>query len=123
MLPMLYQGLRPYERRRQADAALDRVGLGERRHAYPTTLSGGEAQRVAIARAIAMEPEVLLCDEPTGNLDAETTEQIVATLEDLHRAGMTVVIVTHDPDVAARASRSLRLADGVLTEVQSIGRR
>ena len=100
-LPMLYGGISSAERRRRASAALERVGLGDRMHHQPSELSGGQQQRVSIARAIVQNPVLLLADEPTGALDTETTEQIMDLFRDLHRSGMTIVIVTHEPDVAA----------------------
>ena len=103
-------------RRARALAALDRVGLGHRAHHAPTTLSGGERQRVAIARAVVAEPPLLLCDEPTGNLDSANTAGVLALLDDLRRDGLTVVLITHDPTVAAHAGRRVRIVDGALTE-------
>ncbi|HEU5470662.1 MAG TPA: ABC transporter ATP-binding protein [Actinophytocola sp.] len=116
-LGMLYGRHARRTRRRLAVAALDRVGLGHRRHADPRTLSGGERQRVAIARAVAGRPRVLLCDEPTGNLDSATTATVLALLRELNTAGLTVVVVTHDERVAAEGDRGLRVVDGTVTEV------
>ncbi len=103
-------------RSERAAAALAKVGLSERADFLPTRLSGGERQRAAIARAIMGEPHVLLCDEPTGNLDSRTTGAIMDLFADLHRGGLTVVMITHDAEVAERASRQVRIVDGRLTE-------
>jgi len=111
-LPMLYAGVKPAERRRRALAALARVGLAARVDHKPNELSGGQQQRVSIARAIVNEPSVLLADEPTGALDSRTTEEILALFLELNQAGMTVVLVTHEPDVAACAKRIVRFRDG-----------
>ncbi|HET7291426.1 MAG TPA: ABC transporter ATP-binding protein [Vicinamibacteria bacterium] len=110
--PLLYRGLGEAESLRRARAALERVGLLPRAEHRPTELSGGEAQRAAIARALVGEPRVVLADEPTGNLDSATGEEIARLLEELHRAGRTVVLVTHNEALARRASRVVRLRDG-----------
>ena len=112
MLPMVYAGVPAAERRRRAEAALIRVGLAERLHNKPNQLSGGQQQRVAIARAIINQPALLLADEPTGALDSRTTEEVLAIFDELHRSGMTVVMVTHEDDVAARAEKIVRFRDG-----------
>lgn len=104
------------ERKARAEEALIRVGLGHRLDAYPTTLSGGERQRVAVARALAAAPALLLADEPTGNLDSVTTASILDLFDELHRSGLTVMMITHDRNVAARADRQLNINDGVVTE-------
>lgn len=120
-VPLTYAGYRPAVRRRRALEVLDRVGLGDRVNHHPSQLSGGQRQRVAIARALAMNPSLLLADEPTGNLDTETGMDILALFDDLHRQGSTIVMVTHERDVAARCQRVLRLRDGRL-ESDSAGR-
>ncbi|MFE6836835.1 ABC transporter ATP-binding protein [Streptomyces sp. NPDC057705] len=117
LLAMVYNGVPRHERARRARAALVRVGLGHRIDALPTRLSGGERQRVAIARALVARPSLLLCDEPTGNLDTKNAETVLALLDELHTEGMTVVVITHDPVVAARAARRVTIRDGVLREV------
>jgi putative ABC transport system ATP-binding protein len=103
-------------RRDRAQAALERVGLGHRAGHFPTTLSGGERQRVAIARALVTGPPLLLCDEPTGNLDSANTASVLALIHDLRADGLTVIIITHDSSVAARATRVVHIIDGQLTE-------
>ncbi|WP_407642497.1 ABC transporter ATP-binding protein [Actinomadura craniellae] len=113
---MIYRGWSRRARRERAAAALDRVGLGHRLRHRPHELSGGEMQRVAIARAVAGEPALLLADEPTGSLDSAAGEEVLAVLRDLHRAGTAVVVVTHDPDVAARCPRRVRMRDGLVVE-------
>jgi putative ABC transport system ATP-binding protein len=111
-LPLVYRGLPARERREKAGAALEKVGLGHRMHHRPNELSGGQRQRVAIARALVAEPSMLLADEPTGNLDSATGEEIVRLFEELHKAGHTLVLVTHEPRLAARCPRAVRLSDG-----------
>ncbi|MFC9298199.1 ABC transporter ATP-binding protein [Streptomyces sp. NPDC057011] len=119
LLAMVYNGVPRDERARRAREALVRVGLGHRIDALPTRLSGGERQRVAIARALVARPSLLLCDEPTGNLDTKNAETVLALLDELHAEGMTVVVITHDPAVAARAARRVTIRDGVLREVSA----
>lgn len=112
MQPLVYRGLPLRERRRLATAALERVGLGQRLDHLPNQLSGGQRQRVAIARALVGEPSILLADEPTGNLDSSTAREIMAMFAALHEAGNTIVLVTHDPEVAAHAHRTVSIRDG-----------
>jgi putative ABC transport system ATP-binding protein len=113
-LPLVYGGVGTKERRRRAAEALERVGLGERMQHRPNELSGGQRQRVAIARALVTKPALLLADEPTGNLDSRTSDEVMALFEELHDAGQTILVVTHEPDIAAHAQRQIRLRDGVI---------
>ncbi|MFJ8039239.1 ABC transporter ATP-binding protein [Kitasatospora sp. NPDC096147] len=113
-LAQLYVTTRRHGRRSTAEEVLRRVGLGHRLDALPTTLSGGERQRVAIARALVNEPDLLLCDEPTGNLDSATAHSVMDLIDELHAGGVTVVVITHDPTVAARAARRITILDGRL---------
>ncbi len=116
-LPLFYRGLSLKEQRAKAVAALHRVGLSGREHHYPTQLSGGQQQRVAIARALVTAPSLLLADEPTGNLDTQSSQEIMSILEGLNREGITVILVTHEVDVAAFARREIVIKDGqVLTD-------
>jgi putative ABC transport system ATP-binding protein len=115
-LPLSYSGVSRAERRRRAGIALDQVGLGGRAQHRPGELSGGEQQRVAIARALVTEPDLLLADEPTGNLDSASTAEILGLLDDLHGTGRTVVVITHEADVARRSKRIVRLLDGLVSE-------
>lgn len=110
--PLIYRGIRPAERVRRAKEAMARVGLQERMDHLPNQLSGGQRQRVAIARALCSEPSILLADEPTGNLDSSTAADIMSLFDALHGEGQTVIIVTHEPDIAAHCRRAVRLADG-----------
>lgn len=116
-LGMLYGGVKPAERRERAHATLARVGLTHRADAFPPALSGGERQRVAVARALVGRPQVLLCDEPTGSLDNATSGAVMDLIGELHEAGLTTIVVTHDPAVASRAGRRFEIADGTLREV------
>ena len=111
-LPLVYRGMRSRERHRRAAAALEQVGLANRVHHRPNELSGGQRQRVAIARALVTDPSLLLADEPTGNLDSATGEEIIRLFEQLHASGQTLVLVTHEPSIAARCPRAVRLMDG-----------
>ena len=120
---LLYRGVPGAQRRRLAQQALERVGLGHRLHHRPTALSGGERQRVAIARALVGQPEVVLADEPTGNLDSAATAELVALLQQLNRQGTTLAVVTHDHSVAAAMSRQIQLRDGqIVADTGSKGR-
>ncbi|HEX3927198.1 MAG TPA: ABC transporter ATP-binding protein [Gemmatimonadales bacterium] len=111
-LPLVYAGTPARERRRRAESALERVGLGERMQHKPNELSGGQRQRVAIARALVNQPSIILADEPTGNLDSATSEDIMRVFGALHSQGQTVIVVTHEPDIAAHARRVIVLRDG-----------
>jgi putative ABC transport system ATP-binding protein len=113
-LPLIYAGVSSKERHRRAQEKLELVGLGDRMQHKPPELSGGQRQRVAIARALVNEPALLLADEPTGNLDSVTSAEIMGVLENLNRAGQTIVLVTHEPDIAAHARRQVHLRDGVI---------
>ena len=116
-LPLIYQGIKRAERQKRVREALERVGLTKRAKHMPTELSGGQQQRVAIARALVTRPSLILADEPTGNLDSKTSDEIMEMFRELHAAGNTIVLITHDNDVAAQAERSIRIRDGRLTEV------
>ncbi len=113
-LPLIYAGVSAGARRKRAASALARVGLSDRMHHKPNELSGGQCQRVAIARALVNEPSILLADEPTGNLDSTTSAEIMKVIEHLHDQGQTVLIVTHEPDIAAHARRVITLRDGII---------
>ncbi|WP_312678407.1 ABC transporter ATP-binding protein [Microbacterium sp.] len=117
LMPMLYSGVPRAEREERARQTLRRVGLEHRVDFLPATLSGGERQRVAVARAVVSAPSVLLADEPTGNLDGATSGEVMTLFDELRADGLTLVVITHDPAVAARASRRVRIADGRLSEV------
>lgn len=116
-LPLIYQNLPKSERVKRVQEALERVGLSRRANHLPTELSGGQQQRVAIARAIATRPKLILADEPTGALDSRTTVEIMDIFHELHQQGNTIVVITHDSDVARQASRSIRIRDGKTSEV------
>ena len=117
-LPLIYRGVKPAERRKRVAEALDRVGLSKRAKHLPTELSGGQQQRVAIARALITNPSLILADEPTGNLDSRTTREIMDMFRDLHAQGNTIVLITHDNDVACQAKRVIHILDGRLSEVK-----
>jgi len=116
MQPLIYRGLSLAERKAEAERVLTRVGLADRADHLPNQLSGGQRQRVAIARALVTNPSILLADEPTGNLDSQTSIEILALFDELHADGQTIVVVTHEPDVAAHGQRIVRLKDGKVVE-------
>jgi putative ABC transport system ATP-binding protein len=119
-LPLYYQGVGRKERNYRAEQFLDMVGLSERRTFMPNQLSGGQKQRVAIARALVANPKVILADEPTGQLDSQSTIDIIALLKDIHRRGNTMIIVTHEPDVADQTERKIILKDGIVQSSQTL---
>ena len=118
LLPMIYAGVDPIEREKRAKNALDKVGLSERVNNRPNQLSGGQQQRVAIARAIINNPAILLADEPTGALDSKTTEDVLDLFDKLHASGITIVLVTHEDEVASRAKKIARFKDGKIIELK-----
>jgi putative ABC transport system ATP-binding protein len=113
-LPLVYAGMKSKERLARAEAVLEQVGLKDRMHHRPNELSGGQRQRVAVARALVNNPSLLLADEPTGNLDTKTSHEIMALFEEIHQQGNTIVLVTHEEDIAAHAKRIVRLRDGLI---------
>ena len=115
-LPLTYRGMRPAERRQRVTDALERVGMAHRAKHLPSQLSGGQQQRVAVARAVAGEPVILLADEPTGNLDSKSGEAVMELLRELHQAGATICMVTHDPRYARHAQRNIHLFDGRIVD-------
>ncbi|PSR33758.1 MAG: macrolide ABC transporter ATP-binding protein [Sulfobacillus benefaciens] len=119
-LPLLYQGVSPGEQRERATEALNQVGLGERLHHRPSQLSGGQQQRVAIARAIVTKPPVILADEPTGNLDSHAGQEVLGIFSRLHEAGQTVIMITHDTQVAHHANRIIQILDGNIVSSQEV---
>ena len=119
LLPMIYAGINPAEREERAKDALDKVGLSERINNRPNQLSGGQQQRVAIARAIINNPAILLADEPTGALDSKTTEDVLDLFDKLHETGITIVLVTHEDEVASRAKKIARFKDGKIVELKT----
>ena len=120
-LPLVYAGVPRAVRRERAIAALEKVGLGDRVDNRPGELSGGQQQRVAVARALVTEPDIILADEPTGNLDSGSTEAVLGLLDDLHRSGRTIVLITHEHEVAAQAGRNLVIRDGLITDDVRVG--
>jgi putative ABC transport system ATP-binding protein len=122
-LPLVYAGVSTNERANLARAALDRVGLGHRLHHKPKELSGGQQQRVTIARSLVNQPNLILADEPTGNLDSKSSIEIMALFQELHRSGITIVLVTHEPDIAEHTQRIIRFLDGKVVADQSINQK
>src|SRR4051812_305701 len=117
-VPLRYRGFSRADRKKRIESALERVGLASRMRHYPAELSGGQQQRVAIARAIAGDPKLLLADEPTGNLDSQMAREVMQLLEELNAQGTVVILVTHDPEIAARAQRNVHIVDGVATDLE-----
>jgi putative ABC transport system ATP-binding protein len=121
-LPLIYQGLGGHDRHERTTEALTAVGLADRMHHRPSELSGGQQQRVAIARALATHPAILLADEPTGNLDSKSGREILNLLKNLHKGGNTIVLITHDPGIAAEAARRISLSDGRIADDSGNGK-
>jgi len=119
-LPLIYSGVRSSERLKRAKLALEKVGLGDRLHHKPNELSGGQQQRVAIARALINNPPIIFADEPTGNLDTKSGEEIINLLKELHKSGNTIVLITHDNDIAHQANRIIRIHDGKIVEDRQV---
>lgn len=115
-LPLVYRGMKEDERRLLSEEALERVGLSNRKKHLPSQLSGGQQQRAAIARAVAARPPIILADEPTGNLDSRSGEEVIRILEELSQEGRTIILITHDQSIAERAKRIVRIQDGLITE-------
>ena len=115
-LPLLYMGTPAKERRQRIEAVMDRMAISHRRKHFPCQLSGGQQQRVAIARAVLSNPKIILADEPTGNLDSHSTGEIMQILRELHKEGRTVILITHDNDIAQQADRVIRISDGKIVE-------
>jgi putative ABC transport system ATP-binding protein len=122
-LPLMYRGVKPRERAERATRALERVGLADRLDHQPNQLSGGQRQRVAIARALSAEPDILLADEPTGNLDSRTGEEILALFSELHGEGRTILMVTHEQEVAEHTEKIIRVRDGLVEKVELVAQR
>jgi putative ABC transport system ATP-binding protein len=122
-LPLIYGGVPSAERKRRARETLEHVQLGDRVHHKPNELSGGQRQRVAVARALVTRPSIILADEPTGNLDSRTGEEIMMLFEELHRQGNTIILVTHEPDIAEHAFRTIRLRDGKIESDEPVKNR
>lgn len=121
-LPLIYSGIPASKRREIAEEALNRVGLADRKHHRPNELSGGQRQRVAIARALVNNPSLILADEPTGNLDSKTGEEIIGVFSELHKAGNTIIIVTHEREIAERANRVVHLLDGKIADDEELSK-
>jgi putative ABC transport system ATP-binding protein len=121
-LPLIYAGVPSADRRRLAKEALDHVGLGDRAHHKPNELSGGQRQRVAVARALVNKPSILLADEPTGNLDTKTGDEIMLLFEELHRQGNTIILVTHEESIAEHSNRIIRIRDGMIESDLPVGK-